>query len=71
MNPLRNIFLFVAIILALLAQMAVIYWPPLQYVFKTVPISAGTWAEIIAVSASIIVVFEADKLIRRKVASKV
>jgi Ca2+-transporting ATPase len=66
LNPLRNLFLLVAIVLALIAQMAVIYWPPLQYVFKTVPINTGTWIEILSVSALIIVVFEIDKWVRRK-----
>lgn len=41
--PLSNPFLFVSIAAALLAQLSVLYWGPLQAVFRTVPLGAGQW----------------------------
>jgi magnesium-transporting ATPase (P-type) len=61
-----NPFLFFSMIAAFLAQLSVIYVPALQWVFRTEPITAGEWLQILPVSASVIVVVEIDKWIRRR-----
>jgi Ca2+-transporting ATPase len=66
MRLMTNPFLFFSIIAAFFAQMAVIYVPSLQWVFRTVPLSAGEWMQIALVSSSVIIAVEADKFIRRK-----
>lgn len=53
-------------IAAFFAQLAFIYAPPLQWVFRTVALSGTEWLRILAVSSSIIVVVEIDKWLRRR-----
>ncbi|MFC1853193.1 cation-translocating P-type ATPase, partial [candidate division CSSED10-310 bacterium] len=62
----ENPFLMFSMIAALFAQLAVIYVPPLQWIFRTVPISVTGWIEILAVTISIVVVVEVDKNIRQR-----
>jgi magnesium-transporting ATPase (P-type) len=69
-NPLGNPFLFYSMIAAFFAQLAFIYAQPLQWVFRTVPLTGAEWLRILAVSASIIVVVEMDKWLRRAKARK-
>lgn len=64
-NPLNNPFLFISIISAFFAQLAVLYVPFLQWIFRTQPITANEWIQILIVSLSVIVVVEIDKFIRR------
>lgn len=66
MNPLQNKFLFITVIGAFIAQLAFIYVPAMQFIFKTEPISLEIWFQIVMVAASVIVVMEIDKLIRRR-----
>jgi len=66
MNPLGNPFLFYSMILAFLAQLAVIYVPALQWVFRTDAISAMEWVKIAAVALTVVAAVEIDKLIRRR-----
>ncbi|KAF0182107.1 MAG: P-type HAD superfamily ATPase [Nitrospirae bacterium] len=66
MNPLGNKFLFYSMIAAFVAQMAFIFAPPLQWVFRTVPLSPAEMAQIIAVAFSVVIVVEIDKWIRRR-----
>jgi Ca2+-transporting ATPase len=66
MNPLGNPFLFFSVIAALLAQLAVLYLPSLQWVFRTVPLTAYEWLEIGIVSSTIIAAVEVDKLFIRR-----
>ncbi|WP_281184505.1 HAD-IC family P-type ATPase [Trichlorobacter lovleyi] len=65
-NPLGNPFLFYSMIAAVLAQLAFIYAPPLQWVFRTVPLTATEWVRVLAVAASVLVVVELDKWLRRR-----
>ncbi|MCS7215479.1 MAG: HAD-IC family P-type ATPase [Thermodesulfovibrio sp.] len=65
-NPLSNPFLFFSLIAATLAQLAFIYTPALQWVFRTAPISISDWYNILVVAISVILVVEIDKWIRRK-----
>lgn len=66
-----NWFLFISLVLASLAQVAMVYWSPLQWVFKTSPLLAVDWALILAVSSSVLMIVEADKFIRAKLKSAV
>ena len=66
MNPLSNPFLFVSMIGALFAHLAVLYVPALQYVFRTVPLDFDQWAIVIVSSVTVVIGVEIDKLIRRR-----
>ncbi len=70
MNPLANPFLFVSMIGAFFAHLAVLYVPALQYVFRTVPLDFGQWVLVAAVSLTIVIGVELDKYMGRKVAGK-
>ena len=49
-NPFENIYLLGAIISSIFLMVIVIYYPPLQPIFKTVPITPGDWMLIIGMS---------------------
>lgn len=66
MNPLGNPFLFYSMVLAFLAQLAVIYVPALQWVFRTDAISPVEWVQIAAVALTVVAAVEIDKLIRKR-----
>ena len=68
LNPLSNPILFYSMIAAFFAQLAVLYVPALQWVFRTVPLSAAEWQQIVAVSCSVLIVVELDKWLRRSIA---
>lgn len=61
-----NPFLFYTMIAAFFAQLAFIYVPAFQWVFRTEPLTAQEWISIIMLSITVIFVVEIDKLIRRK-----
>jgi Ca2+-transporting ATPase len=65
-SPMSNPFLFLSIVTAFFAHLAVIYVPAFQWIFRTVPIAMPEWIEIIAVSTTVIFAVEIDKLIRRR-----
>ncbi|MBM4763988.1 calcium-translocating P-type ATPase, SERCA-type [Bacillus sp. B15-48] len=50
-NPFENKYLVWAVIISLVMVLVVIYYPPLQPIFHTVPIIARDWLLIIAMSA--------------------
>ncbi len=66
MSPMSNPFLFYAMIAALFAQLAVLYVPSLQWIFRTVPLTMTEWLEIGLVTVTIVVAVEMDKWIRRR-----
>ena len=66
MNPLSNPFLFVSIIGAFFAHLAVLYVPALQYIFRTVPLDWNQWFLVIISSFTILLIVELDKFIRAK-----
>ncbi len=65
-NPLSNKILFIGLIFATFAQIAFVYSPALQWVFRTEAISFEDWRNIILVSLSVIGVVEIDKWFRRR-----
>ncbi|BAI62749.1 cation-transporting ATPase [Methanocella paludicola SANAE] len=70
MNPLANPFLFFSIVASIIAQFAVIYWAPLQYIFRTTPLGLKDWLLILPVAFTVIIVVEIDKAVRRIMAKK-
>ncbi|MEE8185903.1 MAG: HAD-IC family P-type ATPase [Thermodesulfobacteriota bacterium] len=66
MSLLSNPFLFFSIVAAFFAQLAVLYVPTLQYIFRTVPLAIHEWIEIGVVTFTIVIVVEIDKYIRRR-----
>ncbi|MGI5837867.1 MAG: cation-translocating P-type ATPase [Chloroflexota bacterium] len=65
MNPLSNRFLFVAVVSALGLHILALYWGPLQFVLRTVPVDLQTWSAMIVVASSVLVVVELSKVILR------
>lgn len=65
-SPISNPFLFYTMIAAFFAQLAFIYVPAFQWVFRTEPLTAQEWISIIMLSLTVIFVVEIDKMIRRK-----
>lgn len=65
-NLVSNPILFYSMIAAFLAQLALLYTPPLQWIFRTVPLSGMEWGQIIAVSSTVLIVVEVDKWLRRR-----
>jgi magnesium-transporting ATPase (P-type) len=66
MNPLSNPLLFYSVIAAFFAQLAVIYVPTFQWIFRTEPITFIEWVKIGVVASTIIIAVEIDKWVRNK-----
>ena len=66
MSLLMNPFLLFSMIAALFAQLAVLYVPAMQWVFRTEPISVAGWIQILYVTITIVIVVEIDKWIRTR-----
>jgi Ca2+-transporting ATPase len=66
MSPKSNLFLFYSMIAALFAQLAVLYVPALQWIFRTVPLTMTEWLEVGLVTVTIVIAVEMDKWIRRR-----
>jgi Ca2+-transporting ATPase len=65
-NPLSNPFLFYSMVAAFLAQLAVVYIPALQWVFRTEPLDGTEWVQIALVALTVVAAVEIDKAIRRR-----
>jgi len=61
-----NPFLLFALLVATLAQVAFLYVPSLQWIFRTEPLSTFDWMRVIGVAATVILLVEIDKWIRRR-----
>jgi Ca2+-transporting ATPase len=66
MNPMTNPFLFAAALAAFFAQLAVIYVPVLQWIFRTEPLTLDEWLWILPVTATVFLADEAYKLMARR-----
>ncbi|MCX7914443.1 MAG: HAD-IC family P-type ATPase, partial [Thermodesulfovibrionales bacterium] len=66
-SPMSNPFLFYTMIAAFFAQLAFIYVPALQWVFRTEPITLSEWVNIILISLTVIFVVEIDKYLRHRI----
>jgi Ca2+-transporting ATPase len=51
---------------AFLAQIAVVYVPALQWVFRTESLTGAEWIQIGLVALTVVVAVEVDKFIRRR-----
>lgn len=65
-----NRFFLYAVGGSLAGQVAVIYFPPLQAVFQTVPLSLGDWAYIVAIASTVLLLDEGRKLLQSARRSK-
>ncbi len=65
LNPLGNPYLFFGVIASILAHLAAIYVPTMQWLFRMEPISALEWVRIGVASFTVIVLVEIDKWLRR------
>jgi magnesium-transporting ATPase (P-type) len=65
-SPFSNAFLFYSMVAAFLAQVAVVYLPALQWVFRTESLSLAEWGRILLVSLSVVIAVEIDKFLRRR-----
>ena len=65
LNPLSNMWLFVAVMASIALQVAVVYWAPLQTVFGTVALPLSEWYWIVGVSSIGFVAMELTKLFIR------
>ena len=63
-----NPALVVALLVTALAQIAVIYLPPLNTVFRTAPLSAAQLGACVAIGAIVLVAVELEKFVRRRAA---
>jgi Ca2+-transporting ATPase len=61
LNPFTNMLLLGAVCLSFVIQAAVIYWPPLQAIFGTVPLSASDWLGVLAISSLGFIMMELSK----------
>ena len=61
----KNRYLILAIGISILLQISIVYFPPLQVVFRTVPLTLQDWLIIILLSLSIFVVVEVFKFFIR------
>ena len=60
---LKNRWLIISITVAVLLQLAVIYLPPLQKAFQTVPLGIDRWGVIILAGGSLFVIEELRKIL--------
>jgi len=67
MAPLSNPFLFYSVLASILVHLLVVYWSPLQFVFRTVPLTPLQWLVIIPAASTIIIGIELEKAFRRNI----
>ena len=65
-GPFSNPALMFAIAVTVLAQMAVIYVPPLNTVFHTAPLSVMQFGACLVIGSVVLVAVELEKLVRRR-----
>jgi P-type Ca2+ transporter type 2C len=58
----NNRWLWIAVVTSILLHMLVIYWPPLQAAFDTVPLNLFDWLVATAVASTVLIVMELVKL---------
>ena len=65
-NPFENIYLLGAVLSSILLMLVVIYYPPLQPIFHTVPILMADWLLIVGMSAIPTFLLAGSLLTRKK-----
>jgi Ca2+-transporting ATPase len=66
MSPAGNPFLFFGVFASILAHLAAIYVPVMQWLFRMVPINTVEWIRIGVASVTVIILVEFDKWLRRR-----
>jgi magnesium-transporting ATPase (P-type) len=66
LSPFGNPLLSYGLGASLLAHLASIYLPPLQWIFHTEPLTGMDWLKIATISLTVIVAVEIDKWLRKK-----
>jgi magnesium-transporting ATPase (P-type) len=66
LSPFSNPLILYGLIASIFAQLASIYIPVLQWVFKTEPLTGIEWIKVAAMSLTVILIVEIDKWIRRR-----
>jgi magnesium-transporting ATPase (P-type) len=66
MSPLRSPVLFAGTLAAFLVHLAAMYVPLGQRVLRTEPVGAGSWAALVGLGATILVIMEIDKAARAR-----
>jgi potassium/sodium efflux P-type ATPase len=66
MNLMGNPFLFYSMLAAFFAQLAFLYVPAMQWLFRTEPITGQEWLQILMISSTVVIVVEIDKWFRRR-----
>jgi magnesium-transporting ATPase (P-type) len=64
-RPLANRWLWLAALVSLALQIAVVHLPALQRAFRTVPLTAGEWLLCAAVASAVLWTSELRKLLLR------
>jgi len=65
MRPMSNPFLFYSMIAAFFAQLAVLYVPAFQWIFRTVPLTMIDWLQVGLVTVTVVIAVEIDKWMRK------
>jgi Ca2+-transporting ATPase len=65
LNPFSNLYLLGGVGLSLLLHISVVYWPPFQLVFSTVPLSLNEWGQIIGISSFGFIIMEISKIVTK------
>ena len=65
LSPFSNRFLLIGTVVSLAIHVAAIYLPPTQWLLRFEPVDFSAWIRMVAVAFSVIVVVEADKVLRR------
>ncbi len=60
-----NIYLVWSTGIILVLQLLAVYWAPLQFILKTVPLNGSDWLVVLLVASSVVVVDEVRKLFSR------
>ncbi|MEI7473172.1 MAG: HAD-IC family P-type ATPase [bacterium] len=69
-NPFSNSFLFISIILSLSAQIAILHYKPLQFIFHTEALDSITWLQTVMMGLTVIIAIELDKFLVLKLSIK-
>jgi Ca2+-transporting ATPase len=67
MDPFSNRFLMFGLGGSLIAHLAVLYVPALEWLFSMKPLTLSQWGLIIVTASTVILVVEIDKAVRHKI----
>lgn len=62
LNPFSNLWLLGGVTLSIFLHLVVVYWAPMQSIFKTVPLQMNDWWKILAISSVGYIIMEMSKV---------